>query len=196
MQNIEINQYEIGEAAMREHYDKFLAMIIILLLVSSCSLKKSTLSKQDEETVVQGISDKQFISSVYNMEIEDVNQSISIELIQDPELSSNPGSVIYLSVDNKIDKAIQFIEGFDSKIFRFSNNEWVPIQNTATYSGDKIVLSDSSFYGASTVLPIVPGLDHPEEENLLRVTVMGEFMTDGVPNGEKVAAYLDLTIEP
>lgn len=196
MQNTEVIKHEIGEASMCEYYYKFLVMIIILLLLSSCSFKNPTLNTQVEETAVQGVSDKQFVSSVYEMEIEDVNRSISIELSQDPELSSNPSTIIYLSVENKTDEAIQFPAGFDSKIFRFSNNEWVPIQNTATYSGDKILLSVSSFYGISTILPIVPLLDDPDEENLLRVTIMGESLIDGETTGKKVSAYVDITIDP
>lgn len=166
---------------------KFLILMVIIL--SGCSNAK--ISSESEEQSLE-----QFVSSAYDTEIKDINQSITLELTPYSRDSLRPDTLFDLLAVNQIKDAVRFPADFNMKIFRFSNHEWLLTQNEVTYLSDEIILADSSLHGISELLPIKLALEHPEEDNLIRVVILGELLIDGEPNGEKVAAYLDLTITP
>jgi hypothetical protein len=166
-----------------------------LILLAGCSAEKTKQTSDDETEITR------FISSVYEMDIEDINQSISLDLPtyldNTPYANSyKPNSTIDLDVFNQTDKAIRFSADFDIKVFEYVDSQWVQVNDAVTNIGDYIELSNSSVYGNHNSPIIKPILENPDEEATIRVTVLGEILEDGQPSGEMVAAYLDITLKP
>lgn len=95
-------------------------------------------------------------------------------------------------------ETIIFPPDFGIQPFRYSDGEWVEVEQVPTtyVHGDVIVPPSGGnplVTGTARTFPILPDTDKPV---LLRIFVFGHMYRDGTATDDKVGAYIDVLLEP
>lgn len=134
------------------------------------------------------------------MDTEDINSSI--RLIPGKFASSDdilkPGQNLPIIVENTSGYDIFFMADTDVQIFVYENGDWNPVKNNVVFypSAETYISAAKSGIPEHGAIGVTPVLGEVKEKTEFRVLVVAMIMENGEPSGEKVAAYVDLWVEP
>jgi hypothetical protein len=128
--------------------------------------------------------------------ITDVNQSLRLTLVEET-FSIHTGTIVL--VENVSDYGLIYFDAdTDVKLFVLQDGKWLPVENFVDYlpSGDRFLgpsAPESPSPLSFSVEPFLPGL---ESKTKLRALVVATVMENNQPTDTRVAAYIDLWVEP
>lgn len=99
---------------------------------------------------------------------------------------------------NNSQEEIRFPYDFGVRIFKHTDAKgWIELKNLYNYYDlDPIIVDPRDEKGAyAAQLLFYPDLRESENVEQIRVLVVGEIYQNGNPTGEKVGAYIDMTVE-
>jgi hypothetical protein len=125
--------------------------------------------------------------------------NIGIKLLVPEEENSNIGSpIIWILVTNTSDYKFRFSEQSDIYVFEFVDKEWIPIENLMDYGygedGSVYLENDGPFAQYSTV--IGPAVTIGDENILLRIVCVGEYISPDGSTNQQAGAYRDFWLTP
>ncbi|RMG33959.1 MAG: hypothetical protein D6732_11085 [Methanobacteriota archaeon] len=154
------------------------ALLVLALGISGCSSHAA-------EMYIPGI----------DVDTDKVNTHFVV--YEDPIVASTNShknnEILSITAKNLTDKTIVFSPGY-IHIFAKSGSSWVPIENTMIYyppDADQI-LPPAKEYPPGLDDSIVPYFPEMKKPTRIRVYLVGQIED----TGEKVGAYMDLTLQP
>lgn len=86
----------------------------------------------------------------------------------------------------------------DVQIFVYENGDWNPVKNNVVFypSPERNISAANNGIPEHGVIGVTPVFGEVKEKTEFRVLVVAMIMENGEPSGEKVAAYVDLWVEP
>ena len=128
-----------------------------------------------------------------------MNELFQIYLDSPDEKNIKFGSVIKLLFRNVSGQEVFFPVGYRIKLFVIKNNKWIEIPNTVEYYGEGSLLqtkSEQALGGriGAWVRPVLPSEITTEDQEILRILVVGELLTNGEKTGIPIGAYIDFLI--
>lgn len=147
----------------------------LLLFIASCKTKE--------------------IPSPVNIENEFVNQQIKIRFdnYSNTFKTSDP---ISLELKYNSSNVIVFPNNYNLKIFEFSNDNWLEIQEkpTVRLPGGDVVFDPNIMLPAVEMIFVSPHIKDLSQSHKLRIYVIGEMQTGN--GNQNVAAYVDVLLKP
>jgi hypothetical protein len=183
---------------------KFVLLIVVLapFLMAACSQSQATnISVSTDEQ-------EQVFADSFHGTIDNWNQSLLLEVMprniyDEPQITLENGKLISLNIKNVSQYSILLSEIFGLKILRFSNqdHQWKAVTNNLTLiegANGRIILTPKGVINeigmSERHLPIIPLVEETNVDSAtIRVVVTGEVQ-DSNSKGEKVGAYIDLTL--
>lgn len=128
--------------------------------------------------------------------ITDVNDSLRLTLVEET-FSIRTGTAIVVENISEYE-LIYFSADTDVQLYALQGGEWLPVKNNVIYhpSGDRFLgqsKDNSPIFLMFTVKPLLPDL---ERRTKLRALVIATVMEGEQATDNKVAAYVDLWVEP
>ncbi|PKN91285.1 MAG: hypothetical protein CVU44_20440 [Chloroflexi bacterium HGW-Chloroflexi-6] len=134
------------------------------------------------------------------VDTEDINSSIRLIPAQlvSPESKLKPGKNLTIIVENTSGYDLFFMADTDVQIFVYEDGEWRSVKNNVEFypSAETYISAAKGGVPEHGVIGVTPVLGEVKEKTEFRVLVVAMIMENGAPSGEKVAAYVDLWVEP
>jgi hypothetical protein len=124
--------------------------------------------------------------------------SIEVALAEPPQMEFS-AYVVHMLLTNQSDKVIGFAPdyGIRALIYSKERKSWSEVGNGMTYLGDGEILvprrSPESDWATSVTA--IPNVEGASVGDVLRIAIVGSVLSDGVPNGETVGAYVDIDVK-
>lgn len=160
-----------------------------MMTINSCALATQTVPDKLDE----GFQD------MFNA--SHMNEYFQIHVEASGEKKLSYGSKIKIDVSNLTDQEIIFLPNSSTKLFVIRENNWIQIDNYATYYDDLILLPKGSLFGdnrSSLVIPmLLQNMDKKRvEKEIVRIVMVGELLSNEQPTGVYVGAYTDVILTP
>ena len=160
---------------------KLIYLVVLFLLITSVGCQNNT----DQET--PGI----------DMPLSEMNNGINILV---PEVMNNISNLpfTFTEINNTSDQEFRLNKQNGIFIYKYENNQWVPINNLMDYGYDVevIIYSKESGLPSKDTIVIVPDASIEEENNLLRIVCIGEFVSPDGKTIQQAGAYRDFWLTP
>jgi len=104
----------------------------------------------------------------------------------------------YTEINNTSDQEFRLNKQNGIFIYKYENNQWVPINNLMDYGYDVevIIYSKESGLPSKDTIVIVPDATIEEENILLRIVCIGEFVSLDGKTVQQAGAYRDFWMTP
>jgi len=172
-------------------YIKIVVISIVLLEVIGygCSNSEPKISRDLQESFKNQVP------------VNDMNKSFCIWVDSSNYAELKFGSDIYVVIENLSDQQIFFPLGYGTRLFIVRDNKWVEIMNKNEYYGNGSILFPKGIqlgYLISTgIRPIIgPNIKYEGNQEILRIVIIGELISDGKKTGISAGAYTDVFVNP
>lgn len=134
------------------------------------------------------------------MLVDDINKSFQIYIDSTDRESMKFGSDIHVVIKNLSNQQIFFPVGYGIRLFIIRDSEWVEILNKNKYYGDGSFLRPKGIQElgdriSTGVRPILPSqIGFEDDQEILRIVMIGELMSDEEKTGIPVGAYTDIFV--
>ena len=175
---------------MKTHIKIVVIYIVLLEVIGyGCSSNKPKISSELQEYFKNQVP------------VRDLNKNFCIWVDSSNQADINFGSDMNVVIENLSDQQIFFPLGYGTRLFIVRNNKWVEIMNSNEYYGNGsilfqkgIQLGDRISTGIRPVLG--PNIKDEGHQEILRIVIIGELITDGKKTGISVGAYTDVLVNP
>ena len=132
-----------------------------------------------------------------DLPLSDMNNGIKI-LVPEVMNSISNSPFTYTEINNNSDKEFLLNKQNDIFIFEYKNKQWVPISNLMDYgySVEVIIYPKNSGLPSKDTTVIVPDVTIEEENILLRVVCIGEYISPDGSTIQQAGAYRDFWLTP
>lgn len=163
---------------------KFYKFLLIVLIVSLSILVSC---QKNDDLELPGI----------DLTLHDMDNGIKIIV---PELMNSNGHspFIYTEINNNSDKEFQLNKQNGIYIFEYKKKQWVPVNNLMDYgySVEAIIYPMNSGLPSKDTIVIVPDVTNEEENILLLVVYIGEYISPDGSTNQQAGAYRDFWLTP
>ena len=132
-------------------------------------------------------------------ELFPIEMNTRISLTQVPEFGeAKIGWAFSLLLQNEADRPVWVAWDHNPREFLYSDDldEWVEIPDSTVFSSEGEVLPAQGVRAPIILLPVAPYLEPSDTPVQVRVVVVGQIMSEGVPTDEEVGAFIDVMIYP
>jgi len=160
---------------------KLLYIIVFLSLIVSAGCQRKT----NEE--LPGI----------DLPLSEMNAGVKL-LVPEIENNISGSPFTYILINNTSDKEYRLNKQSGIFIFEYVNKEWVPIRNLMDYGYgvEVIIYPENSGFNSKDSTVIVPEVTTKEENILLRVVCIGEYISPDGNTIKQAGAYKDFWLTP
>lgn len=172
-----------------KHFFAFIFSLFLVVIMFGCSPAGPNISDSLE------VSFQELIVS------NNINKSFQIYIDSNDAENLKYGSDIKIAFKNVSGEDVFFEVGYGIKLYIIRDNAWVEIQNKNEYYGEGSILQTKNQQASggrlvTGVRPVLPPGIAPIADEILRIVVIGEILSDGERTGHHAAAYVDLLLNP